>query len=58
MKISIFGWGKMGKELLDVFLESDAQLAWIGRNPKAEQEARRYAEKRLKRIKKKKSNRG
>lgn len=52
MKISIFGWGKMGKELLDVFLESDAQLAWIGRNPKAEQEARRYAEKRLKRIKK------
>ena len=26
MKISIFGWGKMGKELLDVFLDQTRSL--------------------------------
>lgn len=50
MKVSVIGCGKMGKEILDILMESDVDIVWLGRNPEKQAEYETFLTKKLKRL--------
>lgn len=50
MKVSVIGCGKMGKEILDILIESDMDIVWLGRNPEKQEEYVKFITKKLKRL--------
>lgn len=50
VKASIVGCGKMGQEIMNIFLDSDIEIVWLGRNLEKIEECNQIIRKRLKRI--------
>ena len=50
IKVSVIGWGKMGEEITDVFLDTNIRVVWIGRDPKRVPEISKKIEKKIKKI--------
>ena len=50
MKVSIIGCGKMGKEIIELFLDSEVEIVWIGRNKLNEEKNTQFLTKKISRI--------